>query len=474
MGIIKKTEKKEQPFMLQAEDLRTLFYHLNKHPHERTLSYSTRSSLLKDLRRQIEADESSILQAISSDLGKTPYEAYLTELLPIYTELNQFKRKLKRWLKPKSVGFSLLHFGSKSYTVLEPLGTVLIYAPWNYPFHLCIIPLIAAIAAGNRVILSPSPSAPATASIVKEVLRKVFPEDILYCLEPNTFDADDLLKLPFDHIFYTGGPGYAHTIADAAAKHLTPTTLELGGKSPCIISDGADLKLASKRVAWAKLLNSGQTCVAPDYLLVQESILEQFLQLLKEAIALQMEYISGDRNGYLPLIRPQKVEQLSEAIMGLDIIFGGKVSAEGDAMQPTLVMNPPTDTLLMTQEIFAPVLPIIPYSELSTAISYICFRPKPLALYIFGNEEAFKEVEQSTTSGSIVQNDCIMQLSHPSLPFGGVGDSGMGRYHGKSGLYTFSNLKSVLRSSKKVDPALRYKLRGDIGVLKKITKWLFP
>lgn len=430
-----------------------------------------RLGYLRRLQSEIQKNEGEILLALQKDVYKSSYEGYLTEIMPIYTELRSFQKHLRCWLKPQKIHSALTHFGSKATVVLEPLGTVLIYSPWNYPFQLAILPLIAAIGAGNKVVLSLSPSAPHTYNIIKMLVNKTFQQTDVIVLDNERFNSEEVLSARWDHIFYAGGEAYARTIAKHAGEHLIPLTLELGGKSPVILDKTYNLPLTCNRLAWAKLLNAGQTCVAPDYILLPKDQTEVFIPALIKALQKQLTEIST--SSMLAIKRPERLELIEEAFKHSEVIYGGKIDKSEGKIQPTIVLNPPLDSLLLTDELFLPIFPIITYNNAREAIEYVNHHPKPLALYIYSNSKSFTEyILNNTTSGTVAINDSIMQISHPYLPFGGVGESGMGRYHGRSGVEQLSNHKSILRASNLFDIKLRYTLGGKLSSLRKLNSIL--
>lgn len=416
-----------------------------------------RLAYLKLLDEMIHRYERKVLSALYRDVHKGNYEAYMTELIPVYTELRNYRKYLRKWLRPRAVSFSLGFIGSRTFVQNEPLGTVLIYSPWNYPFQLTILPLIAAIAAGNKVVLSISPSAPETNKVIASIVKETFEERDVVVLTHGEFDPKELLDAPFDHIFYTGRGEYAKVIASHAGNKLIPVTLELGGKSPVFVGGRYDLKLTTRRLAWAKLLNAGQTCVAPDYLLLPEGEVNRFVPALIDEMERHTEKIVS--TGMLRIKRPEKLDMVEVETARAKVLYGGKIDRDKGAMQPTIVLNPPSDSPLLSEELFLPLLPIITYRDPNDALRFVNARPKPLALYIYSNDRDYiRHILRHTTSGSVAINDSLMQISHPHLPFGGVGASGTGRYHGKAGLETFSNPRSVLHSSRLIDFPQRYRL----------------
>lgn len=422
-----------------------------------------RIRLLKNLRKTLIASEKPLLEALELDLGKSYGEAFLSEFFPLMAELKIAIAHTARWSRPRRVKPHLAYLTSDANVQPEPLGRILIYAPWNYPLLLLLLLMINAIAAGNCVLLLPSLSAPRTARAIRDVLAAALPPAACQVLEPHSFNPDELLDLPFDLIFYTGGPSYACTVARRAGERLIPVVLELGGKSPCIVDECADLPLAARRLAWGKLLNSGQTCVAPDYLLVHEAVQDEFIRLLAEEFRRQLPFHTDD--GLLPLVRPSEAVRASEYLRRQDILFGGEIDEAKGRMAPTIVRASKLPSRLMEEEIFLPILPVLSFDSLPHALATIAEHPKPLALYYFGQRDRF--VLQNTTSGSVAINDTVIQVAHPHLPFGGVGASGMGRYHGRYGFDTFSNMRAVLRARRWPDFKQRYTLRLPLQLLRR-------
>lgn len=437
-----------------------------------TQDLTSRRTALRRLREAIRSHEKALCDALRQDLGKSVVESYMTEIGIVQHEIDLLCRKSRRWLRPRRVPTPLFACPSRSWVRYEPLGVVLIVAPWNYPVQLSLLPLVGALAAGNCVVLKPSPTAPATAAALHALISETFPEEQVAVVEHTPQAMDELLAQRFDHIFYTGGGAYAHRIMAAAAEHLTPVTLELGGKSPCIIGAEADLQLAARRIVWGKTLNAGQTCVAPDYLLVHESVCEKLLEEMSSAVQRQWGDDPRHAADYprMPDVRhAQRVADLL-ATCGGRVVCGGDVVAEERYVAPTVILEPDRRSRLMQEEIFAPVLPVLTYRERNEIERYVMSGERPLALYYFGSERVGKELCRALPSGGVAINDVVMQVSSASLPFGGVGASGMGRYHGRASLACFSNQRSYLSTPTWLDLPLRYAPYPQwlLGLLKRI------
>lgn len=422
-----------------------------------TRSVASRKEKLTALEKAITSHEEEILAALRSDLGKSPDEAVMTELHEVLSEIRYHRRKLSRWIKERYVPTPLTQFGSRSRIQPEPLGTVLIIGPWNFPFNLVIMPLIGAISGGNTAILKPSELSPATGSVIKKVIQAAFPEEAVAVVEGGVPETQELLEHPFDHIFFTGGEVVGKIVMTAAAKHLTPVTLELGGKSPVIITDDADLTLAARRVAWGKFVNSGQICVAPDYVLIAKNQKEAFIGALISAIK---DFFGSDIQGspdYGRIINERHFHRLTNLLTDQTIAFGGQTDPETRFFSPTILTDVDPASPVMSEEIFGPVLPILPVESLEEAIRFVTKRPKPLALYVF-TEDSRKEkrVLSQTSSGGVCVNNTLIHVASPHLPFGGVGTSGMGAYHGKASFDTFSHMKSVIKTTTRFDIPLHY------------------
>lgn len=427
---------------------------------QKTKPIEFRLEQLKKLKIEIQKNEKEIQTALNQDLKKSKTESYISEIGYILNEIEYSIKNLKNWSKPKKVSSKTIPF-SKSQINSEPLGTILIISPWNYPFQLTISPLIGSIAAGNTSIIKPSEIAKNTSKLLKKIIQTTFDEKYITVIEGNAKTAQNLLKHKFDHIFYTGSENVGKIILENAAKHLTPTTLELGGKTPTIIDIDANLEKTANRITFGKFLNAGQTCVAPDYLLVNSQIKTQLIQKIKTSIKNFYSTNPANSNDYGKIINQTHFKRLNSYIKQNQnqIIFGGKTDQKTLYIEPTLIQinQQNVNTEIMQEEIFGPILPILEYKNLDDAINYINSKPKPLALYIFSeNKEIQQKIINQTSSGGICINDTIIHLANPELPFGGVGNSGFGKYHGKHTFDLFSNKKSILQNTTKFEIPKRY------------------
>jgi acyl-CoA reductase-like NAD-dependent aldehyde dehydrogenase len=434
----------------------------------KTKDVEWRIEQLKRLKQAIVDDQEAIVNAVKADLGRPDFEAYF-EIVAI-SEINYALKHLKSWVKPKKVATSIDQFPASAKIYPEPLGVVLIISPWNYPFQLMISPLTGAIAAGNCAVLKPSEVAANTSRVIADIIQKTFDPAYIAVVEGGVETSQQLLEEKFDHIFFTGGTAIGKIVMQAAAKHLTPVTLELGGKSPCIVDSDVDLKYAAKRITWGKYLNAGQTCIAPDYLLVDRRIKSELLTELQKCVG---EFYGDDpaqSPDYARLISRRHFERLEPLLKDGEIVIGGQTKPEEKYIAPTVMDQVSWESPVMQEEIFGPILPVLEYTDLKDAIAQINARPKPLALYIFSKDKQKQEqVLQETSSGGVCINDTVMQVGVSTLPFGGVGDSGIGSYHGKASFDTFSHYKSVLKKGFRFDPNWRYPPYKDkLSLLKRI------
>ncbi len=428
---------------------------------------------LKKLKNAILKNEDAISEALYKDLHKSKTEAYATEIGLTLSELSLHIKKLRKWARPQRVHTSIVNFKSKSFIYREPFGNVLIIAPWNYPFLLLIQPLVSAVAAGNTVILKTSPYVPNTAAAMEKMIKETFEEEYIAIFNGNREVNQALLDKPFDYIFFTGSPNLGHIVMQKAAKHLTPVTLELGGKSPAIVNKDANIEVSARRLAWGKFINAGQTCVAPDYLFVHKDIKEKFLQ----RVIFYIEKFYGknpqESPEYPRIVNERNVERLQYLISSGKIFYGGKIDKSDRYIQPTILTEISDESAVMQEEIFGPVLPVMEFSDIEEVVNYVNSHPKPLAFYYFGeNKKLQKYILKHTSSGGACINDTLMHLASHSLPFGGVGNSGMGRYHGKFGFDTFSNLRAVLNKSTFIDVPVRYLpfKKSTLKILKMLMK----
>jgi len=433
-----------------------------------TLDITVRMEHLRRLRFAIHKHENKITQALAADLHKTASESYMSEIGMVLAELRYQLKHVKTWAKVRRVRTPLAHFPAKSFIVPEPYGVVLIMAPWNYPFQLCITPLIGAIAAGNTAIVKPSAYAAHTSEVVAELISEVFDPQYVQVVQGGRAENELLLEQRYDYIFFTGSVAVGSLVMERAAQHLTPVTLELGGKSPAIVEKTAHLKLAAKRIVFGKFLNAGQTCIAPDYVLIDESVKEQFIVHVREA--LEEFFPEGDLSEFPRIINKKHYTRLMSLISEEQCVIGGIGDSESLQIVPTVLEAVSLDAPIMQEEIFGPILPIISYSTVDDAISYIASNPKPLALYIFTTNKKIEQIFLNTvTFGGGCVNDTIIHVASPHMSFGGVGASGIGSYHGEASFNTFSHMKSIIKKSNFLDLSFRYHpyTKGKDRIIKK-------
>ncbi len=416
---------------------------------------------LTTLKQVIQAAEAQILEALAADLRKPAFEA-MGELLGVVAEINYALKHLRQWVKPQRIATPPLVWPATAKIQAQPLGVVLIIGPWNYPLQLTLIPLVGAIAAGNCAILKPSELAPHTSEVISKLISQHFDSRYIQVIEGGIDTSRALLAEPFDHIFFTGSTAVGKQVMVAAAQHLTPVTLELGGKSPCIVDVDVPLELAARRIAWGKFINAGQTCIAPDYLLVHRQIKADFLVALQKAIHDFYGENPASSPDYSRIISAKHFDRLVKLLETSQIVAGGETNASDRYIAPTIVDAVSWSDPIMQDEIFGPILPVLEYDQLAEAIAAINQRPKPLALYLFSNDRQHQnQVLQATSSGGVCINDTIMHVVTPVLPFGGVGASGMGRYHGKASFDTFSHYRSVMSRPFQLENPLRYAPYGN-------------
>lgn len=417
--------------------------------------------------------ENEIVDALYKDFKKPAFESVITETNYVITELKHTIKKMKSWSKPTRVLPSIINFPSRDYIYKEPYGRVLIIAPWNYPYQLALCPLVSAVAAGNQIVIKPSELTPNTSSIIAKIIRKTFHEEHVKVVEGGIEVSQDLLAQRWDYIFFTGSIPVGKIIAKAAAQYLTPTTLELGGKSPCIVDETAKLKLAAKRIVWGKFLNAGQTCVAPDYILVHQDVKSKFIDFLKQEITLAYGENPEKSNDFARIVNTKNWERVKNLIEPTKVIFGGQSTANSLYIAPTLIDESDIDSELMQEEIFGPLLPILTYRNKADIQIIFSKYEKPLALYVFTENDAFaNEIIQKYSFGGGCINDTVIHLSNSRLPFGGVGYSGSGAYHGKFSFDTFSHKKSMIKKATWLDLPLRYAPYNDkLTLVKKLLKW---
>ena len=436
-----------------------------------TRSASWRLAQLDGIARFLKEREDAILAALASDVGKPRLEGYSTEVAYTASEVADAKRSLSRWMKPAKVSTPLILQPGKSFIHSQPLGVVLIISPWNYPFGLLMGPLIGAIAAGNAVILKPSEVAPATSALIAAELPRYVDRDAIRVIEGGVAETTELLAQRFDHIFYTGNGAVGRVVMTAAAKHLTPVTLELGGKSPTIVDRSANLEVTAKRICWGKFSNAGQTCVAPDYILAHEEIHERLLEVL--ATTIRSFYGDDPQRSadYGRIVNARHHRRLAALLGSGKVVVGGKLDESDRYIAPTVLRDVPADSPVMADEIFGPILPVLSVGTIDEAVSFINQRPKPLALYVFAEDASVQQsVIDRTTSGGASVNHTWMHLANHDLPFGGVGESGMGAYHGRATFDVFSHKRSVLSKPTSLDAPVMYPPYDDTK--KKLLRFL--
>lgn len=420
-----------------------------------TKSVEYRISMLRKLENVIKENEKQILSALNSDLSKSEAEGYLTEIGIVYSEIREALKNVKKWSKPRRVRGSLGTFPAKSYVYSEPYGVVLIISPWNYPFNLSLSPLVAAIAAGNCAVIKCSKESKNTSKIIRDIINKTFEEEYIYCVD-SELDYDEILHQRYDFIFFTGSARVGKIIMRVASENLIPVSLELGGKSPCIIDETADIKLSSKRIVWGKLLNAGQTCVSIDYVVVHKNVKEELIKYLQKEIGLRYPDAVNNKS-YPKIINTRHYERLLNLIKTESKVIGGKSSDSERKIEPTIFPDVDFNHEIMRDEIFGPLLPIIEYDDIDKVINIIKEREKPLACYIFSQrKEKADHIINSLSYGGGCVNDTIMQLANSHVPFGGVGNSGMGSYHGKHGFDLLSHKKGIVKNKTIFDLPFRY------------------
>lgn len=445
------------------------FFYSNK-----TKDINYRINNLKKLKNLIKENEQYIMDALYKDLRKSNFESYATEIGIVYDELNLHIKNLRKWSKREKRKSPIVHFPAKSYIYKDPYGVTLIIGPFNYPFQLVIAPLIGAISAGNCAIIKPSESTQNIALLLEKIINENFKENYIRVVNPlgGKDTVSYLLDLKFDYIFFTGSVRVGKIIMEKASKNLIPVTLELGGKSPCIVDNSAKLGLAAKRIVWGKFLNAGQTCVAPDYILVQKDIKEKLLKELKKELLLQFGSDIKSSSDFPRIVNKHSLLRLKNYLNDGEIYFGGSVDEKDLYLEPTILTNIKENSLIMEEEIFGPILPILEYSSLDEALTYVINKDKPLALYYFSEDStSIEKVLNSTTSGGVTINDTIIHVASSYLPFGGVGPSGMGAYHGKASFDVFTHKKSVIKRGTFIEFPIKFApYNNKINLLKKVMK----
>lgn len=428
-----------------------------------TFSIHYRISILKQLYKAIQDMEPEINEALLKDLGKCEIDSYMCEVGMTLHEIRCQIKHLRKWSRPKAVHTGLANFHAKSFTIHEPYGSVLIMSPWNYPFLLTMQPFVGAIAAGNCCVVKPSAYAPASSAVIKKLIERVFPPFYVMVVEGGRAENTELLNIRFDYIFFTGGTTVGKLVMEKAAAHLTPVTLELGGKSPCIVDDTCNLKLAAKRIVFGKLLNCGQTCVAPDYVLVDKKVKEDFVKYARYYMIRMYGEQPFQNKEYGEIINHKHFERILGLIDSSKVVHGGESCADTLQIAPTIMDNVNSDDAVMQEEIFGPILPILTYDTLEEAEKFITDREKPLALYLFTqNKKTEKRFLRYVSFGGGCINDSIVHLATAEMGFGGVGNSGMGSYHGRKSFETFTHEKSILKKYCWIDVPVRYHPSNNI------------
>lgn len=438
----------------------------------KTKNIDFRLEQLAKLKKAVKNHESQIIEALKQDLNKSEFEVYATEIGVLYEEINLMMKHLRTWAKPKKVKTPITHAGASSYIYPEPYGIALIIAPWNYPFQLLLAPLVGAMGAGNCAVLKPSELTPSVASLLSELIQSTFAEEYIAVIEGEVETSQALLAEKWDYIFFTGSVAVGRIVMQAAAKHLTPVTLELGGKSPAIVEADANLEIAAKRIAWGKFMNAGQTCVAPDYLLIHSKVKDKFIRLFQRYITEFYGEHPLESEQYSHIVSERHFQRLTGFLNNGKTVIGGQCDQRSLSISPTLLDEVTWGCPIMEDEIFGPILPMMEFQSFEEIVDHVQHSPNPLALYYFSESAQKQEkILQSISFGGGCINDTVMHLANPNLPFGGVGNSGIGSYHGKSSFDVFTHQKSVLKQTSKIDPPFRYpSFKYGLTFLKKIFK----
>ncbi|RWZ60153.1 aldehyde dehydrogenase [Halobacillus fulvus] len=422
-----------------------------------TKSYDFRKDQLKRLKKMLNIYEEPILKALKFDLNKSEYEAYAAEIAFLKSEIDHQLKSLKAWMAPKKVKAPLTHTGSKNFVQKEPYGTVLVIAPWNYPIQLAIAPVIGAVAAGNTVIIKPSELTPTVSWVIKKMIEQFFDPKFIAVIEGDKEVTQELLDQPLDYIFFTGSVPVGKIIMEKASKRLIPVTLELGGKSPTIVNRDAPIDLAAKRIVWGKFTNAGQTCIAPDYLLVHHEVKSKLIHAMKKYMTEFYGPRPLENPDYVKIVNDSHFERVSSYLENGTVVAGGGLDQKKRMIEPTILDQVTWSDQVMQDEIFGPILPILTFDQLDEVIDQVNSRPKPLALYYFGDDEHDQQqiIDRISFGGGCI-NDTLYHILNPHLPFGGVGESGIGSYHGQSSFDTFTHEKSMTKQTTKFDQNFRY------------------
>lgn len=433
-----------------------------------TFEYEFRRKQLQRLAKALKEWHKPLCEALWHDLHKSEQEAVLTETSIVAGEVKNHLKHLKRWMRVERCSTPLKMMPSRSRIISEPLGSALIIAPWNYPVQLLLNPLVGAISSGCTALLKPSPYVPQVSKVIEHMIKATFEERYVAVVQGNREVNQQLLEQRFDIIFFTGSPSLGRKVMEAAAKNLTPVVLELGGKSPCIVDVGADIELSARRIAWGKTLNAGQTCIAPDYLLIHTSLQEQFVEAFRKALrSLHGKDIQKSKH-FVRMVNSKAFDRVASYLDDGRVVVGGNTDREELYIEPTLLADVKSDSAVMQEEIFGPVLPMIPFDTTEQAVAFVTEREKPLALYYFGREEQAWRVLRHTSSGGACINDTIMHIANENLPFGGVGNSGMGSYHGRLSFDVFSHRRAVVVTPKWIDLPFRYMPYNMFSLVKKL------
>ncbi|UCE85914.1 MAG: aldehyde dehydrogenase family protein [Deltaproteobacteria bacterium] len=423
----------------------------------KTRPIAWRLGQLERLRALLVENGDALVETLREDLGKPVLEAWAADIVGVAAEIKGFRKKLRRWMRPERVATPLEQRPARARIVREPLGVVLIIAPWNYPLQLLFTPMVAAIGAGNGAVLKPSEVTAHTSALLAKLVPEYLDPDCIALVEGGVAETTALLAERFDHIFYTGNGSVGRIVMEAAARHLTPVTLELGGKSPCIVDRDVDVAVAARRIAWGKFLNAGQTCIAPDYVLVHREREAELVETLKQTLDAWYGEAPRENPDFGRIVNDRHHQRLAALLKDGEVVVGGECDASDRYVAPTLLRNVRFDSALMREEIFGPILPILTVRDVDEAIDVVNRGPKPLALYVFSRDPGVEDaVVSRTSSGGVCVNATLWHLANPNLPFGGVGASGMGAYHGRHGFETFSHRKPVVRRSTRFDPRFAY------------------